>query len=88
MGTDGIYVGVIRCELGTTHEARSRIAEAAENYKRAIDIGREKVDLEHPRIRLASECYAYLLRWRGKPNPGREIWGEFMEAQLRCFHLA
>ncbi|MCP4887873.1 MAG: serine/threonine protein kinase [Planctomycetaceae bacterium] len=88
MNKDSVYVGVICCELGTTQEAQGRFPEAAENYKRAIDIGREKVDLEHPRIRLAVERYADLMWKQGKPEKGREIWREFMEAQLRRFDPA
>ncbi|MDG2223330.1 MAG: tetratricopeptide repeat protein [Rubripirellula sp.] len=85
---DSVYVGVICCELGTTLEAQGRYPEAAENFKRAIDIGRRKVNLEHPRIRLAVGRYADLMRRQGEPEKGRELWREFMEAQLRRFDPA
>lgn len=85
LGAGNVYVGVIRCELGATLEAEGKIDEALEQYRLATEIARQRVAMEHPRVRILVNRYADLLRKEGRVGEGKQLWDEFMIAQRRRF---
>ena len=85
LGEGNVYVAVIRAELGLLLQKQKRLEEAEEQYKISMQIARDRVQLEHPRIGNLVRRYADLLKDLGRADEGTELWKEFMVAQRRRF---
>jgi serine/threonine protein kinase/tetratricopeptide (TPR) repeat protein len=81
LGEDNVYTALIHCELGTCLHKQNKLTEAESNYRAALKIAREKVQLQHPRIILLVGRFTRLLSSQGKSSEAMEIWNEFIAAQ-------
>ncbi len=85
LGADNIYVGIIHCELGATLELLDDLDGAEHHYQASLEIGREKVQLQHPRVRILISRYSGLLHKRGRSQEAKALWEEFMTALRERF---
>ncbi len=81
LGADSIYSGVVHYELAGTLLELGQKEDAENHFKTCLKISREKVQMQHPRIRLLVSAYADLLVKQGRAEEGISLWQEFVDAQ-------
>lgn len=85
LGEDNVYTGLIHCELGTCLQEQKKYADAEVHFRKSFEIANDKVQLQHPRIRLLIERFTRLLRITGKTDEAVTVWEKFLTAQKKRF---
>lgn len=81
LGDDNVYTALIHCELGTCLFHQKKLDEAETHFRASLKTARDKVQMQHPRIRLLVQRFAQLLLERSKTSEAVTIWEEFLAAQ-------
>ncbi len=85
LGDDNVYTALIHCELATCLQEQKKLADAETHFRKSFEIAQEKVQLQHPRIRLLVERFTRLLRTQGKTDEAISVWEQFLVAQQKRF---